>query len=272
MLAKMNTQHFPTLFRSTFSIIACVASLGVASQLQAQTVITTAAGAGADTAGIRTSGTTNFGASTTFSVRGNGTSDDKMGYLRFDLGSVNPAGITAPSLKFVAAGSITASFTLWGLVNGTNADALSTSGGWSETGLTYGNASGRSGSSTMATSSGAQAGTPTAYAVQIGTFSLTGLTIGTSFTLGTALTNATQSVDLGANLLSFLQADTNHVVSFVLTSSTNTTSSFYSKEFSSAINAPALSFTPIPEPSTYALVAGGMIMGVALLRRRRTQS
>lgn len=267
----MKTPHSHS-FHSTFATVACIASLALASQLHAQTVITTSTGDGADTFANRTSSATNYGANTTFQVRGSGSSDDRMGYLRFDLGSTNPATITSPSLQLVAAGAITANFTLWGLVNGTNADAVSTSGGWSETGLTYANASGRSGNSAMATSSGAQAGTPSSYAVQIGTFSLSGLTDGSSFTLGTGLTNATQSTDLTANLLSFLQSDTNQVISFVFTSSTNSSSAFYSKEFSSGSNAPALSFSAVPEPSTYALLAGGMMMSVALLRRRRSQS
>jgi len=272
----MNTPHPLPLLRHAFSALVCVTSLGLASHLHAQTTtITTATGDGADTwVGRTTGGDDNFGTATSVQIRAPGASDERLTYLRFDLGSVVPANITAPSLTLVAASNITATFTLYGLVNATTADALSTSGGWSETGLIFNTAPARTGTSgiTMATTSSAQAGDPTSYAVQIGTFDLSSITAGTSITLGTGLTNATQSVGLTSGLLSFLQADTNRDVTFVLTTGTTVGGTFqiYSKEFSSAVNAPALSFSTVPEPSTYALVTSGLMMGVALLRRRRS--
>lgn len=267
----MNTPHPLPLLRHAFSALVCLTSLGLASHLHAQTTITTATGDGADAWVGRTGQTTNNGGATTFQVRA-GNSDERLAYLRFDLGSVVPANITAPSLTLVAASNITATFTLWGLVNATNADALVTSGGWSETGLLFTNAPARTGTgNALTTSSGAQTGDPTSYAVQIGTFDLSSITAGTSITLGTGLTNATQSVGLTSGLLSFLQADTTRDVSFIITTAGTTTAlSFYAKEFSSAVNAPALSFSTVPEPSTYALVTSGLMMGVALLRRRRS--
>jgi len=69
-----------------------------------------------------------------------------------------------------------------------------------------------------------------------------------------------------ASLLNFLQADTNNEVTFLLTRSVNDQNlAYYSRENSAGAIAPTLSITPVPEPSSTALLGLG---GLALILRR----
>ena len=254
--------------------------LAFTASVQGQVVIrSTLDGNGSDAYGRRTNSATNFGAATALTVQGSGSSDESLIYLRFDLSGL-AGGLTSDSIRFpdLALTTVSASipntviFSVFGLVDGTNADRVPngdvTTGGWLETGtnsLTFTNAPGRNGS-TVTTSSGAQTGTPTSYGTDIGTFTLA-LSGGTTFTLGSNLSNVdSESATFAANLENFLRADTNGVATLVIRSSVNTAYQFASKENAGTGNEPTLSFTLVPEPGAAGLIALG---GLGLLMRRR---
>ncbi|HEY4415502.1 MAG TPA: PEP-CTERM sorting domain-containing protein [Verrucomicrobiae bacterium] len=97
-----------------------------------------------------------------------------------------------------------------------------------------------------------------------------GAPLATASLLSTAATG-TQITFSGANLISFLDANTNSYVSFILTTTTQNSSVFVGFGSSeNTANEPVLNFTlaPVPEPSTIGLAALGSL-GIFALRRRR---
>ena len=91
-----------------------------------------------------------------------------------------------------------------------------------------------------------------------------------SFTVGTALT-----FDDSAAFQSALNDAAGGTISFIITSSSESVSGvrslfrFASQDNTTAANRPVLSFTVIPEPSSYAMTAGILAFGVMMIRRHR---
>lgn len=262
---------------------------------------TTAYGHGADAhvhdGNSTTTRNNNFGASVGLSSNNNGNNSARPVYLRFDISGITNGDISAADLMLtLASTTANSSFTLWGLVDGTNADRIPTgsasTGGWVEGNKAGATATGdeirwsgrpaspsTSATPTLTTNSLSPTGTPSAYAVELGTFSwgATAPTVGTTISIGANPSSGlTVSSGLAADLLAFLQADTNGVVSFVITrpSSNGSLLSFHSKENLAGAEStnnplfnPTLSMSIIPEPGSLALLAAGALM---LLPQRRS--
>ena len=182
----------------------------------------------------------NYSAGTTFTI--NAPSYERQAYLRFDVSGLIPAGrqVTSAYLRVYSAATVS-SFNcgLYGLADGATGDAAPGSGGWVESGITYNNA-------------------PSAT-VSLGTFAVSGY--GSHYfgwpTGDTALVN-------------FLNADTNGLVTFRLTSDSSTDAVFNSREATGS-GAAYLSITTeaVPEPATMSLLGAGAVLG--LLRSRRSK-
>jgi len=70
----------------------------------------------------------------------------------------------------------------------------------------------------------------------------------------------------GDPLVDFIQADTNGIITFVLVANSGASIEYASKE-NTTLDAPALTFTLIPEPGSFALLGVGALAGC--VRRRR---
>ncbi len=206
----------------------------------------------------------------------------RIGYLRFDIGALG-AGVTSDDIRDASLTMTTSgtsnnfTFGIFGLVDMTDADRApthdATTGGWNElnaAGLTWNNAPARNGGSISTTTS---YGTPSSYAVLLGTFELSSIAANTTFTVGFTTTNATQSVDLAGNLEDFLRADSNGLASLVIRrsgSNNSTLSAFHSKENTGGFTPPTLTFnTVIPEPVSLSILGLG---GLCLLGGRRRKA
>jgi hypothetical protein len=246
----------------------------------------------------------NFGASTTFLVQDNGNNRWRAAYLRFDVSDLGgPIGdLEEADLTITWAGgeyrNNTPTFRLWGLADGTDADRVPTgsvgTGGWIETGpddgaaINYMNKPAGSGKG-FTTDSGSQTGTPQAYAVNLGTFTWNedGLGNGDSITVGHNPSSEVLSMSAGFadDLLAFLQADTNDVVTLMLSAHDDVgkSMSFYTKEntgtdgsgYDASLNPKLTLAMPdpaavIPEPLTMLAVVGGLGAVGGYVRRRRS--
>lgn len=258
-----------------------MAWMGVSAQADMFTR-TTAYGDGADTSFQSNNASTVYGASTTLRLTNDGSGANRgYAYMRFDLAGVDATTITSATLQFnFNVGGDNASpgtFALWGLVDGTAADARPDSSGWSEASLNYNNAPARqlNSSNTINTDANAQTGTPAGYGVKLGTIAFSNTSAwfnGNSMSLGS--TNAmgsgsgvTFDANLAANMLAFLQADTTGVVTFMMRQETsnNRVMNIWSKErFASTSEgiAPTLSVVgdAIPEPASLALFGLGSLL------------
>jgi hypothetical protein len=250
---------------------------------------TTAFGSGADSFIDENAKTTVRGGEGVMTVKWQGTSGNvtRAAYLRFDLSglaSIIPGtasdDITVPNLRLTANTAATNlgtdTFEVWGLTDGTDADRTVTgstaTGGWLETGtgaLIYNNAFAFGSERLQSTSSGTPAGT----GILIGTFS--GVTPGETVTVGASPSGATVDAGFAANLATFLQADTNGLVTLMIQrqNNTNTNAGFFSKENTAGAGAtlepsyvPQLSFTLVPEPAALGMLG---LAALPLLGRRR---
>lgn len=253
MTSKKSILHYLTLTTS-------VAILG--SQIAtAATTITTADGIGADTFIQQNSSGTNFGNSGTFNIKDDGNNNRRMSYLRFDLGSSynQQATITDADLTFTLASSADVTFEVYGLTDGTAPDNRAT--GWGETTVTWNSPEGlRSGNA------------PSGNFTSLGTFDMTDFTDGALITFGANDSNTISSSGFSDNLNTFLQSDTNGLVSFAIIRSAGGSSSvtqFYSKNSTDPLaNDPSLSFANIPEPGSYAFGLGIIAIGLVAYRQR----
>lgn len=227
-------------------------------------VVTTATGFGAD-AFVRSGGQSgnNFGSDPSIHIKTttSGTGDfNRKGWLRFDISGLPPAptgtaGIETVELSLVVEGfsplgataaDIDWDFNIFGL-DDSNADVL-----WDEGSINWDNAPGND--------TGSAGGVNPAETTFLGQFTLTGF--------GEAGALATLT---GQELIDFLEADTNGMLTFIITRDTvefgsnSVVHELITKEGSGA---PFLKITydEIPEPASAMLLGLG---GLALLRRRR---
>ncbi len=264
--------HFQMKIRSFHSISSLLVLFGAVTaatlpSASAQTVLTTANGIGADTFIQNTSGTTtnNYGTADIIRVKTPATgSGDRLAYFRFDLGASftgqSLIGNVSFSLTLQETGSLSDTFELFALSDLSTPDIRAT--GWSETGVTWNSSQGLRGSGTN----------PSGSFTSIGTFNLTSNTSGSIISLGSVTSNASTSSGFATNLNSFLQADTNGLVTFAMkrnTSAEPAITVFSPKENILLQPFPTLSFTAVPEPATNAVIIAGGVLGVVMLRRRR---
>ena len=195
---------------------------------------------------------------------GGGTSGpdaDRVGYLRFDTSSITGQTASSASLSLSVAaagqGGATNVVNVWGIVDGLTEDAAPGAGGWDPATINFANAPG---SPTDNDNAGPTSFSSPAVVVNLGTFDVTDADVG-----GTIFYN-------DSSLLSFINGDTNGLVSLVLT---RTNQDRGSTEFLSAEQAasglagiaPTLTVV-VPEPATAGLLAAGL--GVMGVRRRRS--
>ena len=262
--------------------------------------ITTAAGDGADTWASTQNPTTVNGSQNGARVSTDGAGGNRgTAFLRFDLANALQNTITGGTLSFsFNRGGDQASagpFQLFGMVDGTDADARPGDGGWREDTLTQRNApmlSGTDFTTFFLSDPLNQGGNPQAYGVLLGSFTFND----TAFQNGQAVTlGATNSVafgsmsvsgdgvnSLGVNLNNFLQSDTNGLVTFGIrqVNTNNRAMTIFTKERPTTVPGspvPTLSFDAdlrpadepapaVPEPASAAMVA---LAGLALTARRR---
>lgn len=234
-------------------------------------IITTATGTnGADSWVQANSAGTNNGSSQVVNVRtsdsSTGTVRNDLTYLRFDISSIQPGTVTNASLglynnRAPLGGSYNRKINVYGLLNG---DAGDSATGWTESGINYNNAPGLV---SPPPTNGSSSGIDSTRTVLLGYFT-TGGTTGDLISTG----------DLSA-LASFLNADTNGLVTLILATDDTTNSNqerYASKEATSLSSGPAVTagtYAPrlevsvaIPEPASL----GGLgVMGLALRRRAR---
>lgn len=217
-----------------------------AASSHAATIITT----DADTFVQGSSG--NFGTSESLVVKrssaGPGSQYTRTTWIHFDTSSIiNIASATDASFSLVVNGGGTnitsGTISLWGIVQGAAGDEYGTD--WTETTITGGN------------DPQSPDFTDGANTKLLGTLNLS--------SLNTA--NGSVHVFDSAELLSFLQSDTNGEVTLILTRNLNDNNfAYYSRENTAGMDAPSLSITAIPEPSTSTLF---LSCGALLLFRRR---
>ncbi|WP_309381317.1 DNRLRE domain-containing protein [Cerasicoccus frondis] len=89
--------------------------------------------------------------------------------------------------------------------------------------------------------------------------------------LGSFSTSGAQNISFtSAEMLSFANADTNNMLTFILYQSTqNKFARVFNSSEAASGQVPQLSINAVPEPSTYALLAGALGLCITLLKRRR---
>lgn len=206
---------------------------------------------------------TNFGATTTLDIKN--TTDpafQRKGIFRFDISGLTPQQISEAVLELTVDGFLGNSssdewiFDIYGLNDGHPGE------GWDENAVTWNNAPGND----TASGNGVLAGDV-----------FGGDALGSFSVLGQGVTGTKVGINSNdfADLLAFLQSDTDGQVSFLLTrrqseqqGDSNVVHRFYTHE-NSAETGPKLMLTlysPVPEPASASLM---LLSGLALLRRRR---
>jgi hypothetical protein len=172
-----------------------------------------------------------------------------LAYVRFDLSGYTPGSFTTATLDLTSAALVDSpaignTFYVWGLRNSQNGD------GWGENTITYNNAPGLTIGGGVAT-------------LDIDTTTKADLL----FTTIQVANGGTISMT-NAGLLSFLNADTDGKVTFIIgaPAALGDPSFLFASEEHATLAAPTLNFTVVPEPSTALLGGLGLL---ALLRRRR---
>lgn len=254
---------------TVFLFGCCLALLGTASP-SAAAIITTDDGNGADTYVERGAGTSNFGTSPNLTVKrgtADNSSNNRQGFIRFDLSSVSPgtgspgndieSAILQLTVQTFSNATGTAMFNIYGYLNGQGSE------NFGETTLTRNTAAGIIDSATSINTAlpiWANGGNPLAQ------LTLTNGDAGKTFDISTP------------ELLAFLNADTNNLVTFVvtrLTTGNSTTDNALNSGFAAreheTLAPPTLVLTMIPEPSSVGLgilLAGGV---AATVWRRRAK-
>lgn len=234
-------------------------SLTLVSPAQVVTTINTFADAYIDFGGPAE----NYGTLPELFVRAEGPDplgpNNEKTYMKFDVSSLLGSGenFSTSSLSMTMSrpgnASTTAALTIHGIVD--NLDS------WTEGDITWNNApkndttsrSALLGNTVVLGTATIPAGTPQETVI---TFSDTGLTDYLNWTAGVI-------ADPYGNGAS---ADT--ITTIIVTGSNGALGAFYSKE-GSGTRLPQLTVTAVPEPGTYALVAGFVTFGLILLRRHR---
>ena len=250
-----------TLTLATFALM--LAGIGQGT-VTADVTLTTNQGSGAD-AYVQNGNADddNFGSSITLRMKNGGTSSPnfhRKSYIRFDLASLANLAVAAANLELTidTADANTPTdaiytFNVFGLEDSNAGED------WSESDITWNNAPAND------TNSGSDL---TSDAVLLGRFDIEGA--GTPGTTFTALE--------GANLVDFLNSDTNNLATFILTRedpqtgvSNNIVHRFRSGEFGSGSSGPQLDVTAVPEPSSFILGLASVvpIAAVGYFRRRR---
>lgn len=241
-MKQNHNQLAPTLLAAFF---AAPLALFLSSQASAQTTVV----ASADNLVVSNSPTTIQNSAGAVRTK---ASPERLGMFKFDL--TNPDGSASALVEFAvfdadttSADSYSGSF--WALDAGWTATGSKLGTDWDETAIHYSNAPGMS-----TTTDGPDSSAMT----QLGTFSVTGGT--------------TPTFDVSISLLSdFLQSD-NTVTIAIFTSSQSGTGDnwldWFSSETGSATTAPQLTYTVVPEPSSFGLLAGMLGLTWVMLRRR----
>ncbi len=245
----------------TLLILASTALLGSLSSLQAAVVLDVAQ----DTY-FRGNGDGPFGSDNEIRVKTdtNGINADegntRVTYLQFDLSSLSQP-VQSASLELTAfTNDLASDFTVWGLTDESQE-------GWSETGTG------------QLDNSNAPAFNDLDAATDQGAFQTGNVTELGSFNLGGSVSSNTaiSFSGTGTAMADFLNADTDNLVTFLITrdvaaSSGNGGLEMWSKEGAVSENnsalAPDLEITVIPEPSAAALILG-VLAGALVIRRRR---
>ena len=200
-------------------------------------------------------GDTNYATTTDLHVQDFSSTSSLLAYVRFDLSGYTPGSFTTATLELTSAAfggspAIGNPFYVWGLRNSQNAD------GWGEGTITYNNAPGLDG----VVSGDGEVATQDVDTTNKADLLFTTIQVANGVTI--SMTNA--------NLLNFLNADTDGKVTFIIGApqvSPAEPSFLFASEEHATLAAPTLNFTVVPEPSVFALFGG--LGFLALLRRRR---
>jgi hypothetical protein len=202
-----------------------------------------------------TNGNTNYGNSTTLQVQDFSSTSSVLAYVRFDLSGYTPGSFTTATLELTSAApggspAIGNTFYVWGLRNN-----IPSADGWGEGTITYNNAPGLDG----VVSGDGELATQDVDTTTKADLLFTTIQVANGVTI--SMTNA--------NLLNFLNADTDGKVTFIIgaPAAPGDPSFLFASEEHATLAAPSLNFTVVPEPSVFALFGG--LGFLALLRRRR---
>lgn len=221
-------------------LLPVVVALLCGANVARAAIITTDDGLGADARVRRSQSTANYGSESFVAVQNSTTTNARKTYLRFDLSLLGGLDVIAAELQLTPTNDFPVgtglTIDLFGLNN------LNSGESWSEagtTGITWGNApANNTGSNTLVTSD----------ATSLGSFVFT-----SDFEDGVPISFSSTAIR------DFINADTNGVVTFILTGpqpagAMNYT--FASKENVDGDQFPTLQVSPVPEPSSF------LIMGV----------
>jgi len=177
---------------------------------------------------------------------------DRLAFFSFDLSSFTGTATSVKvDLEFLATSTTDYAFELWAIDEGGTNDEF-----FDESVLTFDNSN--------HTSTLLEANSEGSLDRSSGV-TLVGSLDPTSY--GTISFDSSDSS--GSGLLSFINADTNNRATFVIYSTFTTGGS--SAEFATKENTtnPAPTLTVIPEPGTLSLMAGGLVLALGFLRRRK---
>ncbi len=195
---------------------------------------------------------TNYGSATSLATANDGGSfgmpkdGDRFFFIRFDLSLFTaPFSAGQVSLDLQKISGDPADFVVYAIAD------LGDDENFNESTYTFNN----SAYAATATDPNNDGGLNKTNLINLGTFSSTVAAEQISFTSGA--------------LVDFLNADTNGIATFIIYQSTQNKSlrAFASREHAT-LNGPTLNVTAIPEPSSYAALAGSSLLGLALIRRK----
>lgn len=238
----------------------CLLPLGRVSARAATIDISTALGNGADAFVVSNAAGSNFGSSSTVTLKRNDASSPtagptRKGYLRFDISSITDS-IESIRLDLTISGVFpptsapAPAFTVYGLNDGHAGEA------WAESGITWNNAPGNDTAST----NGVGAGT-----TLLGTFGTVGLGGATAGDLVSFSSLA---------LLNFALSDTNNLLTLIIVrEDVDSSNENFASNNQGLLAAPTLEIQTVPEPGTWLmLTTGGLALAGRAWRRRRAAS